>query len=231
MSNVTPWSWTEPISKSRAVPYVAPFVTYAVVMGAERILQIPLSIGYPLRILSAICVIWFVSRPVLPRITKRVLGSISLGAAVFVIWIAPDLLFGYRHLVLFENPLTGVAISSIPESLRTNTAFLCFRFFGCAFVVPILEELFWRGWLMRWLIHQKFELIPLGTYARSAFWIAAALFAAEHGPYWEVGLVAGIAYNWWMVRTRSLADCMVAHAVTNALLSVYILVGAHWEYW
>jgi CAAX prenyl protease-like protein len=84
---------------------------------------------------------------------------------------------------------------------------------------------------MRWLIKQKFELVPLGTYAPRAFWIVAVFFASEHGPYWEVGLVAGIAYNWWMIRTKSLADCMVAHSVTNALLSIYVLVGDHWEYW
>jgi CAAX prenyl protease-like protein len=231
MSDTTPRSWTEPITKSRTVPYVAPFVTYAVVMEMERILRVPLSIGYPLRILSATCVIWLVSRPVLPRTTMQILGSVSLGAAVFLIWISPDVLFGYRHSWLFENPITGVALSSAPESLKTNTVFTSCRFFGCAVVVPIIEELFWRGWLMRWLIKQKFELVPLGTYAPRAFWIVAVFFASEHGPYWEVGLVAGIAYNWWMIRTKSLADCMVAHSVTNALLSIYVLVGDHWEYW
>jgi len=231
MSNATLWSWNEPITANRTVPYVAPFVTYALMMGVERILRLPLSIGYPLRILATICVIWLVSRPVLPRITTHLLGSVSLGAAVFLLWIGPDLLFGYRHFVLFENPVMGLAISSVPESLRTNTLFICCRFFGCALVVPILEELFWRGWLMRWLINERFELIPLGTYARGAFWIVAALFAMEHGPYWEVGLLAGIAYNWWMVRTKSLSGCMVAHAVTNALLSIYILAGDHWQYW
>ena len=66
--------------------------------------------------------------------------------------------------------------------------------------------------------------MPLGKYVPSAFWIVAVLFASEHGPYWEVGLAAGIIYNWWMVRTRNLADCILAHAVTNGLLAVYVLV-------
>jgi len=60
-------------------------------------------------------------------------------------------------------------------------------------------------WLMRWLISPQFEKVPLGAYQAGAFWITAVLFASEHGPYWDVGLVAGVAYNWWMVRTRSLA--------------------------
>jgi len=59
-----------------------------------------------------------------------------------------------------------------------------------------------------------------------SFWVTAALFAAEHGPYWDVGLLAGILYNWWMVRTGRLADCIVAHAVTNGLLAARVLRSA-----
>jgi CAAX prenyl protease-like protein len=200
-------------------------------MALERPLGLPLSIGYPLRILSASCVIWLVSRPVLPRGAKQALASVSVGIAVFLIWIGPDVLFGYRHSWLFANSITGEPVSSAPEALKKSALFICCRLFGCVVVVPILEELFWRGWLMRRLIKQNFESVPLGTYAPWAFWIVAVLFASEHGPYWEVGLAAGIAYNWWMIRSKSLADCMVAHAVTNALLSIYVLTTGHWEYW
>ena len=72
-------------------------------------------------------------------------------------------------------------------------------------MIPILEELFWRGWLMRWLIDKEFLKVPLGMYVSSSFWLVALLFASEHGPYWEVGLIAGAIYNWWIVRTRNLA--------------------------
>jgi CAAX prenyl protease-like protein len=88
-----------------------------------------------------------------------------------------------------------------------------------------------RGWLMRWLIRGDFQSVPLGAYTRSSFWITALLFASEHGPFWEVGLAAGVAYNWWMVRTKSLGDCIVAHAVTNAVLSAYVVFTDRWEYW
>jgi membrane protease YdiL (CAAX protease family) len=48
---------------------------------------------------------------------------------------------------------------------------------------------------------------------------------------WDVGLMAGLAYNWWMRRTRSLGDLMLTHAVTNACLSAYVLIEGRWEYW
>jgi hypothetical protein len=106
-----------------------------------------------------------------------------------------------------------------------------FRTLGCVAIVPLVEELFWRGWLGRWLVNSDFEKVSLGAYTRSAFWLSAFLFASEHGPYWEVGLLAGIAYNWWLMRTRNLADCVLAHAVTNACLSAHVLITGQWQYW
>jgi uncharacterized protein len=48
---------------------------------------------------------------------------------------------------------------------------------ACAAIAPVVEELFWRAWLMRWLINSDFRKVPLGTYAPLAFWITAILFA------------------------------------------------------
>jgi CAAX prenyl protease-like protein len=98
-------------------------------------------------------------------------------------------------------------------------------------LVPIAEELFWRAWLMRWIVSQDFTEIPLGAWSARAFWIVAVLFAAEHGALWDVGLAAGILYNWWMVRTKSLGDVIVAHGITNAVLSAYVIFAGRWEYW
>src|ERR1039458_6009699 len=112
----------------------------------------------------------------------------------------------------------------LPVHLKSNPFFITVRVLESAILVPVLEELFWRGWLMRWVIRPDFESVPLGQYTALSFWAVALLFATEHGPYWEVGLIAGVSYNWWLVRTRNLADCMLAHAVTNALLAGYVLV-------
>ena len=156
-----------------------------------------------------------------------------LGVAVFLIWVGPDLLFPtYRQHWLFQNALLGqLSVANSGQRSRSRRGCcgraFCKRWSSC----PILEELFWRAWLMRWLISPQFEKIPLGAYQAGAFWITAAMFASEHGPYWDVGLIAGIAYNWWMVRTRSLGDCILAHAITNACLCGYVVATRHWEYW
>jgi hypothetical protein len=211
--------------------YIAPFLVFVGCMAIKATLHPAAHWYYPAQFLAVLLTIGFVSRPVLRFRAAFPLASIGIGIAVFLIWIGPDVLWGYRHHWLFENAFTGAPVSSIAPALRQNVVFLVLRVAVSVALVPVLEELFWRGWLMRWLIDQDFLKVPLGTYARNAFWIVAVLFATEHGPYWEVGLAAGIVYNWWMVRTRNLADCMLAHAVTNGLLAGYVLTAGQWPYW
>jgi CAAX prenyl protease-like protein len=200
-------------------------------MAVERIIPLPPQWLYSVRFVVVLGVILAVSRPYLTFRASYPLFSIVMGLLVFGIWVGPDVLFGYRHHWLFENAITGSAVSSLPPWLKGNVKFIVLRAVSSTFLVPVLEELFWRGWMMRWLIDTRFQNVPLGQYSAFAFWVVAVLFASEHGPYWEVGLVAGILYNWWMVRTRNLADCMLAHAVTNGVLSVYVLFTGQWQYW
>jgi hypothetical protein len=188
--------------------------------------------AYVLRTVAATLVLLIFSRSLVSFRLCRPWTSLLVGVAVFVLWIGPDLLWpGYREFWLFRNPLTGAARSTLTPEARTSPLFLFFRIGGSVVLVPIVEELFWRAWLMRRLISADFLSLPLGAYAASAFWITAVLFASEHGPYWEVGLLAGILYNWWLVRTRNLADCILAHAVTNGCLAAYVLLAGAWQFW
>jgi CAAX prenyl protease-like protein len=220
-----------PSLRTNIAGYVAPFVAFVSVMALERMLGLPLVWSYAVRLAIVSVLVAMFSLPYLSFRPGAPLASIGVGIAVFLIWIGPDLLFGYRHFWLFENSLIGSARTSIAPDLQTNLAFLTLRILGTSILVPIVEELFWRGWLMRWLIDQNFLTVPLGTYVPSAFWIVAMLFASEHGSYWEVGLAAGIIYNLWVIRTKNLADCILAHFVTNAILAAYVIVAGQWQYW
>jgi CAAX prenyl protease-like protein len=177
-------------------------------------------------------VLWFIARPVIDLRVRRLLPSLAIGVLVFVIWVGPDLLFkGYRHSWLLENAITGKAATSFANRADLTWPVLTLRMARAVVIVPILEELFWRAWMMRWIVSPDFQSVPLGTYVPLSFWIVAVLFASEHGPYWDVGLGAGIIYNWWMVRTKSLGDLILAHALTNFLLGAYVIGTGRWEYW
>ena len=177
-------------------------------------------------------ILWWVSRPAISFTLTNPVGSVLIGLAIFALWIVPDLLFpGYRHGILFENAVMGKLQNSLSENARQDLLVLALRSLRAVVFVPILEELFWRGWLMRWLISSDFHEVRLGSYTAISFWLVAILFAAEHGPYWDVGLLAGIVFNLWMLRTRSLGDLILAHAVANGALCAYVIAAGKWEYW
>jgi uncharacterized protein len=218
--------------KYPSVPYIAPFLAFLLFLAVSGRHLISAYWEAPLwvLVLGFICVrLWPREISVVP---VRPWASITLGILVFAIWIAPDLVTpGYRNAPLFTNAITGKLHSSLKPAELQSHWILFWRTLRAVAVVPVVEELFWRAWLMRWLINPDFYKVRLGTYAPLAFWATAILFASEHGPYWDVGLVTGIIYNFWLIRTRSVADCILAHAVTNGVLSAYVIASSQWQYW
>jgi hypothetical protein len=220
------------LSRFPAAAYTAPFVAFVGLLALDGRLPLPPGLEYPLRTVLALATLAATSRPLLRFKSSCPWSSAAMGALVFLIWVGPDAVWPhYREHWLFRNSLLAPGGTPAGDALRGDYVFLASRVLGSALVVPVIEELFWRGWLMRWLIRTDFLAVPLGSYLPGAFWITAILFASEHGPYWDVGLAAGVLYNWWMIRTRSLADCILAHAVTNACLAAYVLSAGKWQYW
>jgi CAAX prenyl protease-like protein len=217
------------LRRHAAVPWVLPFAIFIALLAIQQAVPIP-----PwLRFAASIAAILAVSRVPLRGGPSKPFLSILIGFAVFVIWVAPDRIApNWHHFILFDNAVMGHPAGNTPPASKNDPVFLFFRIATSVIAVPILEELFWRGWLMRWLIDSRdFERVPLGAFAPAAFWLTALLFASEHGSFWDVGLAAGIVYNWWMIRTRNIWDCILAHAVTNAVLAAYVIGAGQWQYW
>lgn len=222
----------QPLLRHSAVPYVLPFAAFLFFLAIQDWVPLPQAVEFALRILVLAAIIWVFSRQVLDFKVTNPLGTVAVGIGVFILWVAPDALFpNYRQHWLFHNKIVGAVHSSLQSGSTENALTLVLRSIRAIVIVPIVEELFWRGWLMRWIVRPDFEKVPLGTYAPRAFWLVALLFAAEHGPYWDVGLMAGVAYNLWMVRVKRLGDLIWAHAITNAALCAYVLYTQKWEFW
>jgi len=212
--------------------YVAPFLVFLLYLAIGPKLPISAAWEGALRvgIMAVVCwICWPREIAFHPRCPA---ASIAIGAAVFALWIGPDLLIrGYRESFLFSNSVIGHLHSTLPAAALRDPWVLVWRTARAVLIVPVVEELFWRGWLMRWLINADFQTVPLGAYSPLSFWITAALFASEHGPYWDVGLLTGIIYNLWMIRSKSILSCILVHAVTNAALCAYVIAAAQWQYW
>ena len=218
--------------RSPAAPYIVPFVAFIAYLALRQQVVLPDLLEQVLCLAVMGAILAFFSRPALDFRIRKPIFTVAVGILVFCLWVAPEHFFpSYRSHWLFSNSIVGRPEGGLGEAARQDPLVLWLRAARAALIVPMLEELFWRGWLMRWIVNPEFLQVPLGTYAPKAFWIVALLFASEHGSYWEVGLGAGIVYNAWMVRTKSLGDLILAHGVTNAALSAYVVMTGRWQYW
>ena len=94
----------------------------------------------------------------------------------------------------------------------------------------MIEEIFWRAFVMRFLIASQFKRIPLGQFTWYAFTLTAVAFGFEHHR-WLPGILAGAAYGALLCRTRNLFSPIQAHAVTNLLLGLYVIYTEQWSFW
>ncbi len=98
-------------------------------------------------------------------------------------------------------------------------------------LVPLAEELFLRGFLMRYFQNPDW---PRQSFSQFSFWPLAAgtLYGVLTHPAEALAAAAWFSLiTWLMVRTGSFWNCVMAHAVTNGLLGLYVLLYAQWQLW
>lgn len=99
-------------------------------------------------------------------------------------------------------------------------------------VVPIVEELFWRGFILRAFINPyRPEEIPLGAFAWRAFIGSALLSTIQHPDHWGVSIACWLFFNAIFYWKKSLTALMVTHAVTNLALYIYVIRYNDWIFW
>ena len=150
-------------------------------------------------------------------------ASIAIGLIVFVLWINMD----WGIAAFGENK--GFDPFLIDDS-TTRNIIIFFRICGAALVVPVMEELFWRSFMLRYVITPDFSSVRIGTFTLSSFLICSVLFGLEHNLLFA-GIMAGAVYSLLLYWTKSIAQCVVAHAVTNLVLGLYVLQTGHWQFW
>ena len=146
-----------------------------------------------------------------------------VGLATFVIWVSADWIF----------PLTAPPSGFDPQLLPggpVRVLMAATRVAGAVLVVPLMEEIFWRSFLLRYLVDADFESVPLAKFTWGSFLITTVLFGLEHHLI-VAGMVAGAIYSTVLYKTRSLAQCVLAHAVTNLALACYVLYTGKWYFW
>src|SRR2546430_829537 len=141
---------------------------------------------------------------------KKVGFVLAIAVLVLGVWISPQELFGApRRYGGFDPGAFGGSGAPLATTLAL-------RFARLVIVVPLVEEVFWRGFLLRYLIDEDFEKVPHGAFSWFSFCAVTICFGLAHwGPDFVPALIAGALFNAVMYRTRSLSSCVVAHATTN----------------
>jgi membrane protease YdiL (CAAX protease family) len=235
--------------KPELMPFVAPLFLFSVFLSVESYFPGQHYVLYPIVTIVVAAAIGWYWRALPALVPTSVIGSVAVGGVGIILWVGLDPLAMLLDRVLEQFYNGAVSDSGFqtwsmpiqeihPAGLDPFAVYPAaeawilfgFRLAGISLCVPIMEELFWRGFLMRWLIQENFTAVPIGTYQPASFWITTAFFALVHGPEWSLGVVVGVLYGFWFVRTKSLGDIMLAHGVTNLLLALYCLLSGDWHF-
>jgi CAAX prenyl protease-like protein len=148
--------------------------------------------------------------------------SLAVGVVIFAVWIPLD-----QPWALLGSP-SGWNPTDATGAINWGLAVV--RLLGAIAVVPIMEELFWRSLVLRWIRNTDFLGVAPAHVSAMALIVSSALFGLEHHE-WLAGVIAGLAYAGTYMRTGDLWCAVVAHAVTNFLLGVWVLHTGQWQFW
>jgi len=217
--------------------YVAPFAIFLGGLALSELIAVfggesglfwlaePKYWVYPLQTVACtVCLIWYWRTYSWSPIVWGF--GILTGVIVFILWVSPQLIFGMAPRTEGFNPdLFG-------ESPFLYWMTVITRVFRLVVIVPLVEEIFWRGFLMRYLIKEDFEKVKFGTYSHLSFFGVAVAFMLVHQPAdWPAAFISGIIFGWVVIRTKSLFAVVLSHAVANLLLGAYIMQTKQWGFW
>jgi CAAX prenyl protease-like protein len=169
-------------------------------------------------------------------------GAAVVGVAVFAMWIAVDgfcpsldQLLGKVGLARTKSAAERATEFWNPEAYFGEHSMIAWllmsvRVVGMSWVVPPLEEVFYRSFVYRYLIRTEFLSVPLGRFAWRPFLFASVLFGFEHNE-WLAGILCGFAYQGLVCWKKRLGDAMTAHAITNFLLGLWVVWRGAWHFW
>ena len=161
--------------------------------------------------------------------------AVVAGVLGLFVWVGLDRLQasvpGLQRIVqMIQGSRVGYNPFAEGAPATWQIAFVVVRLLELTIIVPLIEEVFWRGFLSRFLIAEDFEKVEQGMFTPFSFFVGAVLFASAHTE-----ILAAIAWcmmiNGLYAKTKNVWACVLMHAVTNGLLGIYILTTKEWHLW
>lgn len=205
----TPAATVTPLREDPVVAWIAPFIVFMLSgLLVHTFWQQP-ALGYPVQAVLMATALWWFRKPFLALDWR--LDPIAIGAGLLVgagwVWSAQT---------SGEIPQAGTL------TVMGFTTWAVIRVLGTSLLVPVIEEAFFRGYLLSWLggAHPARTVLAIA--------VSSAAFALLHGRYLEAGL-AGVIFALVALRKGRLADAIIAHAVANTTIAAVAWISGDWS--
>lgn len=210
------------MTKSKSwLPYVVPmgiYMAFLLVQTNGNLLWV-----YPAKTLAVAAALIYFRREYTELRPGFSLLAVIVGLVAIGIWIGID---PFYPKLSNAAPFDPTTISSLAQ----RNLFITIRVIGAVIVVPVMEELFWRAFLIRWFVKEDFKSVPVGTFTWFSFAATVGMFGLEHNQ-WLAGLICGALYNWLYYKRKDVFSCIIAHAVSNGALAAWVLCRGDWKFW
>ncbi|THB80434.1 MAG: CAAX prenyl protease-related protein [Desulfobacteraceae bacterium] len=152
------------------------------------------------------------------------LTAVMAGILVFMIWVGLDGYYPLNPLIPHISAVTG------PDIHPPSWELVGVRLFTSAVILPVMTELFWRSFALRFLINSRFNTIPLGSFSWISFLAVNMLYGVCH-ERWLPGIIAGAIYSILLYQRKNLFSPILANGTTQALLGIYTVSTGSWTLW
>ena len=227
-----------PISKSErsgapapafvvAQAYLVPFLAITAVSLLTRALSSGFEVLYPVRVVVGVVVLWCFRR-VYREVDWR-FGWVGVvgGVVVFAVWLGVARWMTPSAAAVFAGDSLAAGLEFLTPWQRW--LWLAARVLAAVFVVPVAEELAFRGYLARRVVSAEVATVPYARLGVVAVAVSAASFGVLGGRMFVGGIFAGVVFALVAKWRNRLGEAVAAHAVANLLLAVWVV--ARGEYW
>ena len=220
MKRLPPWA-----------PYAIPFLLFLALTSLEPLFRA----YYPQVYFTKVLLVTLCALCLRPgdlsqgAVSGRSVGTaVAFGVALTALWFAVDAVTPV-WLSLGKRPAYD-PFREIASPLERDI-FLAVRFFGLVVLVPWIEEVFYRGFLLRFVTDMdRWKTLAVDKFSKAAIGVNIALFASSH-PEWLAAAVFAVGMIGCLKVTGDVRACILAHAVTNLLLGIYVIHFGAWKYW
>lgn len=200
---------------------------------------------YPLQTVVVACLLLFFHKQYRLEPLRGFGFATLTGLAGIALWILPSFLFdawGWNvetvptamHYLGFRDRAEGFDPSFFRDQPQWYWLAIAARFLRMVVIVAFVEEIFWRGFVMRLLVdwHGDYWKVPFGAYTPWSLVLTSVLIMLVHQPAdYAAALLWGFLGCWTAIRTKSLAACIWMHALANLILGIYVMRSENWGLW